>query len=137
MAPASSMSKWYVWLLTQRVMPSSLLVLQRFFLRVDQVVFRLFDTRLFVSFDEPMPRVIRECRGMQVPYTDVQQCLPAHRAHDLSLLTQVDWVAEAMERVCARRAPPAPERWEGEGACVHVALLRPTAPTAGEASCSS
>ncbi|WFD27532.1 Tap42 interacting protein [Malassezia nana] len=34
-----------------RVMPSSLLVLQRFFLRVDHVVFRLFDTRLFVSFD--------------------------------------------------------------------------------------
>ncbi|CCU99161.1 unnamed protein product [Malassezia sympodialis ATCC 42132] len=31
-----------------RVMPTSLLVLQRFFLRVDQVVFRLFDTRLFV-----------------------------------------------------------------------------------------
>lgn len=52
-------------------MPTSLLVLQRFFLRVDQVVFRLFDTRLFVSFlpsgSPSVPRVIRECRGLQVP----------------------------------------------------------------------
>lgn len=31
-------------------MPSAILVLQRFFLRVDQVAFRVFDTRLFVPF---------------------------------------------------------------------------------------
>ncbi|WFD23592.1 Tap42 interacting protein [Malassezia equina] len=42
-----------------RVMPTSLLVLQRFFLRVDQVVFRLFDTRLFVSF---LPSGSPSCR---------------------------------------------------------------------------
>lgn len=123
-------------------MPSSLLVLQRFFLRVDHVVFRLFDTRLFVSFDTSdvsahVPRVIRECRGMQVPYSDVQQCLPPHRANDLSLLTQVAWVAEAMERVNARRKPSeASERWEGEGACVHVALLPSASSTPGAASSS-
>lgn len=35
-----------------RVMPSGFLILQRFFLRVDDVVFRLFDTRMFCSFDE-------------------------------------------------------------------------------------
>lgn len=34
----------------QRVMPSAILVLQRFFLRVDQVAFRVLDTRVFVPF---------------------------------------------------------------------------------------
>ncbi|CAO1635028.1 unnamed protein product [Parajaminaea phylloscopi] len=36
-----------------RVMPSGFLILQRFFLRVDDVVFRLFDTRMYCAFDEP------------------------------------------------------------------------------------
>jgi type 2A phosphatase activator TIP41 len=35
-----------------RVMPSGFLVLQRFFLRVDNVVFRIFDTRMYVGFDD-------------------------------------------------------------------------------------
>ncbi|TKY89187.1 hypothetical protein EX895_001718 [Sporisorium graminicola] len=34
-----------------RVMPSGFLVLQRFFLRVDDVVFRVFDTRLYCQFE--------------------------------------------------------------------------------------
>lgn len=36
-------------------MPSGLLVLQRFFLRVDDVVFRVFDTRLYVAFEPDSP----------------------------------------------------------------------------------
>lgn len=35
---------------TQRVMPSGFLILQRFFLRVDDVVFRLFDVRVYCAF---------------------------------------------------------------------------------------
>jgi type 2A phosphatase activator TIP41 len=35
-----------------RVMPSGFLVLQRFFLRVDNVVFRIFDTRMYVGFND-------------------------------------------------------------------------------------
>lgn len=34
------------------MMPSGFLVLQRFLLRVDDVVFRLFDTRMYCAFDE-------------------------------------------------------------------------------------
>lgn len=34
-------------------MPSGFLILQRFFLRVDDVVFRLFDTRMWCGFNEP------------------------------------------------------------------------------------
>lgn len=35
-----------------RVMPSGFLILQRFFLRVDDVVFRLFDVRMYCAFNE-------------------------------------------------------------------------------------
>lgn len=46
----------YCSLIPQRVMPTSFFVLQRFFLRVDDVLFRVFDTRLyheFASFPTP------------------------------------------------------------------------------------
>ncbi|CAD6898011.1 unnamed protein product [Tilletia controversa] len=38
-----------------RVMPSGFLVLQRFLLRVDNVLFRMFDTRMYASFTPPSP----------------------------------------------------------------------------------
>ncbi|KAE8234706.1 hypothetical protein CF326_g243 [Tilletia indica] len=38
-----------------RVMPSGFLVLQRFLLRVDNVLFRIFDTRMYASFTPPSP----------------------------------------------------------------------------------
>jgi len=106
-----------------RVMPSSFLVLQRFFLRVDNVVFRVFDTRLYCSFQSAdgealteeerrawgannaqagrpaptsWPRVIRECRGTEVPYDVVKRRLPPHKPDDLSQLTNVNWVAETL-----------------------------------------
>lgn len=145
-------------------MPSGLLVLQRFFLRVDDVVFRVFDTRMYVSFDPhegdmlphgtssiSCPRVIRECRGIQAPYADVKRCMPPHRPNDLSILTNVAWVAEQLTKLQARRmrtspppqaqapgitmatpsaailgeAPSTEPPWEGEGMCVHVAVLQP------------
>lgn len=147
-------------------MPSGWLVLQRFFLRVDDVLFRIFDTRLFVSFDpsdgdiDPhttisSPRVIRECRGSEASYADIRQRLPMSRSQDLSMLTNIAWVAETLDKVTIQRmrsrerapsptrTPHAPgvtgatvleevpassteqERWEGEGYCVHVAVLRP------------
>lgn len=148
-------------------MPSSWLVLQRFFLRVDDVLFRIFDTRLFVSFHpsdgdvDPhtsisSPRVIRECRGAEASYAEIRQRLPMSRSQDLSMLTNIAWVAEMLDRVMIQRTrahsrapsparvPYAPgiagatvldetpaslteqdERWEGEGYCIHVAVLRP------------
>ncbi|PKI84676.1 Tap42 interacting protein [Malassezia vespertilionis] len=163
-----------------RVMPNAFLVLQRFFLRVDNVVFRVFDTRIYCSFvptdGEPVPaaeraeagpshwpRVIRECRGSEASYEDVKRYLVPHRPDDLSQLTNVSWVAETMDKIQAQRfrneaakaasgtgfapslapaqAPSsalgnAPQNailgeiedsvpgWEGDGACVHVAVLR-------------
>ncbi|WFD31460.1 Tap42 interacting protein [Malassezia sp. CBS 17886] len=103
-----------------RVMPNEFLVLQRFFLRVDDVVFRIFDTRIYCSFvpsdGEPLtaaeraacgpgapthwPRIVRECRGAEVSYADVKQ----YRPDDMSPLTDVNWVAETLERLQQRRA---------------------------------
>ncbi|WFD36134.1 Tap42 interacting protein [Malassezia cuniculi] len=98
-----------------RVMPHDMLVLQRFFLRVDDVVFRVFDTRLYISFraedgdaiptDErtatdrsaTRPRIIRECRGAEASYADVRARLPPHRPNDLSPLTDVNWVAAQLQ----------------------------------------
>ncbi len=34
-------------------MPSCLLVLQRYFLRVDSVIFRLYETRVYLDFAKP------------------------------------------------------------------------------------
>lgn len=114
----------------QRVMPQEFLILQRFFLRVDDVMFRIFDTRMYCSFSaadgEPIPgeerskakdetlgldklaldaqpshypRVIRECRGAEASYADVKRCLVPHRSNDLSQMTNVNWVAEVLERL--------------------------------------
>lgn len=152
-----------------RVMPSGWLVLQRFFLRVDNVLFRVFDTRMYVSFDprdaerdektsEPLPRVIRECRGMEAPYDAVLKRLPINRSQDLSLLTNVAWVTETLDKMAMQNrrvapvvpspahAPHAPgvpgatlesldipvlesDAWEGHGYCVQVAVLRRASPS--------
>lgn len=173
------MSKSYVHYLTQRVMPQEFLVLQRFFLRVDNVLFRIFDTRIYCSFQasdgEPLtdeekrtfaaqspnsavpthwPRLIRECRGTEASYAAIKNCLPPHRPDDLSPLTNVAWVAENLEKlqyerlrstqhasVAPARTPhtdgtphaavlgevnEAPTPWQGDGYCLHVAVLRPS-----------
>ena len=111
-----------------RVMPEELLVLQRFFLRVDNVVFRVFDTRIYVSFRAadadagPHARLVRECRGAEAPYSALRARLPAHRPDDLLPLTDVNWVAAQLQALHPRAdAPGAPLGWEGVGAYVDVA----------------
>lgn len=68
-------------------MPSAILVLQRFFLRVDQVAFRVMDTRLFVPFTKGAfsrmattnaaangtAKLIRDVQGSQWSYGGVKQ----------------------------------------------------------------
>ncbi|UZJ55442.1 hypothetical protein CBS101457_004762 [Exobasidium rhododendri] len=49
-----------------RVMPSGILVLQRFFLRVDNVVFRIFDTRMYVGFDDEAGKATASTRRIGV-----------------------------------------------------------------------
>ncbi|SPO21563.1 related to TIP41 - negatively regulates the TOR signaling pathway [Ustilago trichophora] len=138
-----------------RVMPSGFLVLQRFFLRVDDVVFRVFDTRLYCQFapapvprsvstgrptasalptslnqlglGEPrsstavvpkrhdsditmssgneeeeqqfFPRLIRECSGSEATYSQVRSHLPPYKPHDLSPLTDINWVSGTLTKI--------------------------------------
>jgi hypothetical protein len=51
-------------------MPHSLFVLARLFLRVDNVLFRMFDVRVYHSFGSG--EVVREVNGMEAKYDDVK-----------------------------------------------------------------
>jgi type 2A phosphatase activator TIP41 len=60
-----------------RVMPARLLLLTRFFLRLDDVVFRIRDTRVFVEFQSG--EVIREYTAREEKYDAVRQKLAGAR----------------------------------------------------------
>lgn len=54
-------------------MPGCIFLLARFTLRVDQVLFRTFDTRLYHSFASSPPLVIKEVIGLEARYDDVKR----------------------------------------------------------------
>lgn len=60
-----------------RVMPDRLLLLVRFFLRLDGVLIRLRDTRVFVEF--ATGQVLREYTAREAPYEEVRQALLTSR----------------------------------------------------------
>lgn len=58
---------------SQRVMPSCIFILSRFTLRVDNVLFRTFDTRIYHSLKSSPPLIVRDCSGWEAPYDVVKQ----------------------------------------------------------------
>lgn len=69
-----------------RVMPHAFFVLARLFVRVDAVVFRILDTRVFHAFGSN--EVIRESNGMEAPYEAVKSVsLPLHSRTELTSST--------------------------------------------------
>ncbi|KAF3938199.1 hypothetical protein ABW19_dt0202869 [Dactylella cylindrospora] len=60
-----------------RVMPARLLLLARFYMRLDDVVFRIRDTRVFVEFAEGL--VLREYQEREDSYDRVKQKLAPYR----------------------------------------------------------
>ncbi|KAI8047050.1 TIP41-like family-domain-containing protein [Gilbertella persicaria] len=74
-----------------RVMPSCFLVLQRFFLRVDDVLFRINDTRLYHEYGKPY--FVREYTSKEVHYSKIRQKLGRG---DISLLNDQNWVTSVM-----------------------------------------
>jgi type 2A phosphatase activator TIP41 len=54
-----------------RVMPKCFLILQRFFLRVDNVLFRIYDTRIFHEWNQSF--VIKEISHLEIPFDEVLQ----------------------------------------------------------------
>ncbi|KAJ2664170.1 Tap42 interacting protein [Coemansia sp. RSA 1200] len=80
-----------------RVMPSGFFVLQRFFLRVDGVLFRIYDTRLYHEFGSSVVR--REFSSREMPFDSVKRRVPKkkHDDEDLSLLNNIPFVDSVMK----------------------------------------
>ena len=59
-------------------MPTCIFILQRFTLRVDGVLFRTYDTRVYHSFASSPPLVVRETSGWEAPYDRVKVVRELH-----------------------------------------------------------
>lgn len=53
---------------------TSVFILSRFFLRIDHVLFRIFDIRLYHAFGSN--EIIRETKGREASYEDVKRVRP-------------------------------------------------------------
>ncbi|WRT64619.1 uncharacterized protein IL334_001552 [Kwoniella shivajii] len=81
-----------------RIMPHSFFILSRLFLRVDNVLFRIRDVRLYHALGSD--EIVREVAGMEVGYDEVKSHL--ERQSDLSPLTDVNWVYNQMLSITSR-----------------------------------
>ncbi|KAF9579569.1 hypothetical protein BGW38_004119 [Lunasporangiospora selenospora] len=77
-----------------RVMPSCFLVLLRFFLRVDDVLFRIYDTRIYHRFGTNT--IVKECSVREDSYRDTRARIPRAKGDDLSLLLDSNWVSSQL-----------------------------------------
>ncbi|KAH8549962.1 TIP41-like family-domain-containing protein [Umbelopsis sp. PMI_123] len=77
-----------------RVMPTCFFLLLRFFLRVDDVLFRINDTRIYHEFGTDV--VIREYTSKEEHYNAVKAQLPKKVSDDISLLTDANWVSTVL-----------------------------------------
>ncbi|ODV78686.1 TIP41-domain-containing protein [Suhomyces tanzawaensis NRRL Y-17324] len=78
-----------------RVMPTCLLLLCRFFLRIDDVIFRIRDTRVYIDLESNL--VLREYKEQEYPYDDLLKKV-AHKAYTTmdpkKLLRDTNWVSQ-------------------------------------------
>lgn len=75
-----------------RVMPARLLLLTRFFMRLDDVLFRIRDTRVFVEF--ATGEVIREYTAREEKYEVVRKVLAGTKEDVLALMRDPNRLAE-------------------------------------------
>lgn len=78
-----------------RVMPDRLLLLVRFFMRLDEVLFRIRDTRIYVEFGPPA-EVIREYTAREEKYETVRQRLAMTREDVPSMMRDANRLAELL-----------------------------------------
>lgn len=74
-----------------RVMPSCFFLLQRFFLRVDEVLFRVNETRVYHEFDQGY--LLREYSTREEHYDCIRAKLRPTKPLDISPLTDANWVS--------------------------------------------
>ncbi|BEJ03437.1 hypothetical protein CcaverHIS641_0106120 [Cutaneotrichosporon cavernicola] len=82
-----------------RVMPHSLFLLSRLFVRVDNVLFRIFDVRMYHAFESD--EVVRECTGLEGDYDEVKKYL--EKPSELAPLTDPNWVYGVLQKIAAKR----------------------------------
>ncbi|EGW31058.1 uncharacterized protein SPAPADRAFT_142108 [Spathaspora passalidarum NRRL Y-27907] len=77
-----------------RVMPTCLLLLCRFYLRIDNVIFRIRDTRVFVDFDQDL--VIRDYRQQEYEYSELLKSVQRKSIGNdpKKLFRDHDWVSK-------------------------------------------
>lgn len=84
-----------VWLNAKvRVMPERMLILSRLFLRVDGVLFRVRDTRVYVEFGTGL--VLREYKEQEGPYNLVKSRLPMNTRDYSQYLRDANWVSQQL-----------------------------------------
>lgn len=77
-----------------RVMPERLLLLSRFFLRLDGVLFRIRDTRVFVEF--ATGEVIREYVAREEGYETIREKLAGGREEATTVMREPQRLCEMM-----------------------------------------
>lgn len=77
-----------------RVMPTCFFVLSRYTLRVDNVLFRTLDTRIFHDFSVRSPFIVREAKGWEAPHKAIKQFLP--NQDDLTPLTDPNFIVNSL-----------------------------------------
>ncbi|KTW27904.1 uncharacterized protein T551_02871 [Pneumocystis jirovecii RU7] len=82
-----------------RIMPERLLLLQRFFMRLDNVVFRIRDTRVYIEF--VTGKVLREYVEKEAAYHDVLKKIPSCQNDFSTFLADPTWVASVLP-VCSK-----------------------------------
>ncbi|GAO48814.1 TIP41-domain-containing protein [Saitoella complicata NRRL Y-17804] len=81
-----------------RVMPQRMLLLARLFMRLDGVVCRIRDTRVYVDFETD--DVLREYTAKEGSYDDVKRRVPPWKAEETGvLMNDPMWVAEQLKVV--------------------------------------
>ena len=85
-----------------RVMPKRLLLLCRFFMRLDNVLIRIRDTRVYIEFETG--EVIREYVAKEEKYEIVRQASRSSRTPDCSCLHETE------TRITRPRCPSATAR---------------------------
>jgi type 2A phosphatase activator TIP41 len=108
-----------------RVMPTCIFILSRFTLRVDNVLFRAHDTRIYHSFASSPPVVVRETRGWEAPYDRVKRALP--KRDDLMPLTDSNFICKTLSDMPKETSQEAGAGtgWRGLGTIVQVTTLQP------------
>ncbi|KAI0029038.1 type 2A phosphatase activator TIP41 [Vararia minispora EC-137] len=106
-----------------RVMPTCIFVLCRAALRVDSVLFRVHDTRLYASLSAAPPMLIRETSGWEAPYDRVGRRLP--RPDDKTPLTDPNFIAKVLTELPKEltQSEGAGTGWRELGTRVEVATL--------------